>query len=84
MSQSGGGGCANGHGLNDGPSDVAVSPDGKSVYVASTNSHSLVRLNRNTTTGVLTQPAGTAGRVSEDGRDRVLTGTGSASRSAWR
>ena len=76
VSQSGGGGCANGHGLNDGPSDVVVSPDGKSVYVASTNSHSLVRLNRNTTTGVLTQPAGTAGCVSEDGTGPCADGHG--------
>jgi DNA-binding beta-propeller fold protein YncE len=76
VSQSGGGGCVNGHGLNDGPADVAVSPDGKSVYVASTNSHSLVRLNRNTTTGALTQPAGTAGCVSEDGTGPCADGHG--------
>jgi DNA-binding beta-propeller fold protein YncE len=59
--------CADGHGLTS-PYSVAVSPDGKSVYVASTfPSDAVVRLNRNTTTGAITQPAGTAGCVSEDG-----------------
>ncbi len=76
VSQSGGGGCANGHGLNDGPSDVAVSPDGKSVYVASINSHSVVRLNRNPTNGAITQPAGSAGCVSEDGTGPCADGHG--------
>jgi DNA-binding beta-propeller fold protein YncE len=46
VSQSGGGGCANGHGLNDGPAGVAVSPDGKSVYVASFDSYAVARSNR--------------------------------------
>ncbi len=67
--------CAAGHGLA-GPVSVAVSPDGKSVYVASTGSRcsgdpscdswaAVARLNRNTTTGAITQPAGAAGCVSE-------------------
>ena len=34
VSETGAGPCADGHGL-DGPCSVAVSPDGKSVYVAS-------------------------------------------------
>ena len=56
--------CADGHGL-DGPLSVAVSPDGKNVYVASFASNAVVRLNRNPTTGAIAQPAGTAGCVSQ-------------------
>jgi DNA-binding beta-propeller fold protein YncE len=69
ISEAGAGPCADGHGLN-GPAAVAVSPDGKSVYVASTVSTisgAVARLNRNTTTGAITQPAGTAGCISETG-----------------
>jgi DNA-binding beta-propeller fold protein YncE len=58
--------CADGHGLLA-PTSVAVSPDGKSVYVASLGSDAVARLDRNTTTGAITQPAGTAGCVSETG-----------------
>jgi DNA-binding beta-propeller fold protein YncE len=67
ISQTGNGAepCADGHELS-GPLDVAVSPDGKSVYVA-TSTWSVVRLTRNTTTGAISQPAGAAGCISEDG-----------------
>ena len=37
-----------------GSNDLAVSPDGKSVYVVSSMDHAIVRFNRNTTTGALT------------------------------
>jgi DNA-binding beta-propeller fold protein YncE len=66
VSETGAGPCADGHGLFD-PFDVTVSPDGKNVYVASYASSAVARLNRNTTTGALAQPAGTAGCVSDDG-----------------
>ncbi len=66
ISETGAGPCADGHGL-DSPRDVAVSPDGKSVYVVSWYSQAVVRLNRNPTTGALTQPAGTAGCIGEPG-----------------
>jgi DNA-binding beta-propeller fold protein YncE len=66
VSQTGAGPCVDGHALN-GPRGVAVSPDGTSVYVASAGSDAVVRLNRNTTTGAITQPAGAAGCVSETG-----------------
>ena len=55
---------------------VAVSPDGKSVYVASYDSDAVARLNRNTTTGAITQPAGTAGCVSETGAGPCADGHG--------
>jgi DNA-binding beta-propeller fold protein YncE len=67
VSETGSGPCADGRAL-DGANAVAVSPDGKNVYVASTASDAVARFNRNATTGTLTQPAAaTAGCVSETG-----------------
>ncbi len=66
ISETGAGSCVDGRGLN-GARGVAVSPDGKSVYVASAVSNAVARFNRNTTTGAITQPAGAAGCVSADG-----------------
>ena len=75
ISETGAGTCADGHGLSD-PTGVAVSPDGKSVYVASNISDAVARLNRNTTTGAITQPAGSAGCVSETGAGTCADGHG--------
>ncbi len=77
--------CADGHGL-DGANSVAVSPDRKSVYVVSYYGHAVARLNRNTTTGAIFQPAGTAGCISEPpyGGSPALTATRSTTRPAWR
>ncbi len=75
ISETGAGTCADGHGLSY-PTGVAVSPDGKSVYVASIISDSLVRFNRNTTTGAISQPAGSAGCVSETGEGTCADGHG--------
>jgi DNA-binding beta-propeller fold protein YncE len=66
VSEYGSGPCADGHGLDD-PYSVAVSADGKSVYVTSFSSNAVARFNRNTTTGAISQPAGSAGCVSETG-----------------
>lgn len=65
--------CADGHALDD-PLGLAMSPDGKSVYVTSPNSWALVRLNRNTTTGAITQPPGSAGCISETGSGPCIDG----------
>jgi DNA-binding beta-propeller fold protein YncE len=73
--------CLTGAGLA-GPGHVAVSPDGKSVYVASVNSGAVAIFDRNPQTGGLTQPGGTAGCISDsgtggacqDGRALVLAG----------
>ena len=65
-SETGTGPCADGHGLRYADS-VAVSADGKSVYAASDLSRAVVRFTRNTTTGAISQPAGTAGCISETG-----------------
>ena len=53
-----------------------MSPDGKNVYVASFGSDAVVRLNRNPTTGAITQPAGTAGCISETGAGPCADGHG--------
>jgi DNA-binding beta-propeller fold protein YncE len=75
ISETGAGPCADGHGLNL-PADVAVSPDGKSIYVASFDSDAVARFNRNTTTGAISQPAGAAGCVSETGAGPCADGHG--------
>ncbi len=75
VSETGAGPCANGH-AHFGAGGVAVSPDGKSVYVASYDSNAVGRLTRNTTTGAITQPAGAAGCVSEDGAGPCADGHG--------
>ncbi len=66
ISESGGAPCQDGEALG-GAFAVAVSPDGASVYVASQTSDAIAIFDRNTFTGALTQKAGTAGCVSEDG-----------------
>ena len=83
VSETGAGPCADGHGLDD-PYSVAVSPDGKSVYVASHDSDAVARLNRNPTTGAITQPAGTAGCISETGAGPAPTAMRSTARTRWR
>ncbi len=61
-----GGACTDGRALG-GSAGVAVSPDGKHVYVASFGSDSVSTFARDAATGTLTQLAGTAGCVSETG-----------------
>lgn len=57
-------GCATGRALA-GPDIVAVSPDGKSVYVGAFKGSGLAVFSRNTTTGALTQPTDTTGCIVE-------------------
>jgi DNA-binding beta-propeller fold protein YncE len=79
--------CADGKALNR-PRSVAVSADGKSVYVASYEGSAVAVFERNTTTGELTQLAGTAGCVSQTGSGgacavgRALNGSWSVAVSA--
>ena len=74
VSNTGAGGCVDGAGLN-GPRSVAVSPDGKSVYVASVFSDAVAVFARNTTTGALTQ-LGNGACVSETGAGLCTVGVG--------
>lgn len=64
--------CANGKAL-EGPQGVAVSPDGTNVYVASETTDGVAVFKRNTTSGQLTQAAGTASCVSETGSAGTCT-----------
>jgi DNA-binding beta-propeller fold protein YncE len=75
ISDTGAGPCADGHGL-DAPVSVAASQDGKSVLFASNGDDALGRLDRNTTTGAISQPAGTAGCISESGAGECGDGHG--------
>jgi DNA-binding beta-propeller fold protein YncE len=73
ISESGDGSCAQGHGLS-GVAWLTVSADGKSVYAASTISNAVVRFDRDKATGVLTQPDGAAGCISDGGADGCAVG----------
>ena len=64
VSQGGVESCADGHGLNQ-ANGVAVSPDGKNVYVASYGSAAVARLDRDPSTGTITQTTGTSGCVAD-------------------
>ncbi len=67
VSESGSGGeCADGKAL-DAPFGVAVSRDGRNVYVASSASSGLAAFSRDKRTGALTQLGGTDGCVTEFG-----------------
>ena len=46
---------------------VAISPDGRNVYVASSKSNAIAVFRRNASTGVLTQRAGAAGCIAANG-----------------
>jgi 6-phosphogluconolactonase (cycloisomerase 2 family) len=61
-----GGACADGTAL-DGARGVAVSPDGKSVYVAAFFSDAVATFSRDESTGALSQLGGLSGCVSETG-----------------
>lgn len=59
-------GCASGRVLR-GPVDLAVTADGREVYVASSISDGLAVLHRDRATGALTQSPGKAGCISQGG-----------------
>lgn len=58
--------CADGRGLA-GVIDVAIAPDGRTVYVASERADAVVILSRDARTGTVTQLAGRPGCVSDNG-----------------
>jgi DNA-binding beta-propeller fold protein YncE len=73
ISQSGTGGhCTQGKAL-DGAHSVAISKDGRFVYVASELSRAVAVFARNPRTGALTQLGGEDGCISEDGSVEVCT-----------
>jgi DNA-binding beta-propeller fold protein YncE len=69
-------GCRKGRSLAE-PADIAISPDGKNVYVAVYGYEGVVVFDRDTRTGALTQKRGKAGCISPIegcGRARALEG----------
>jgi DNA-binding beta-propeller fold protein YncE len=62
LRRGGAGGCAGARALAD-PSAIAVSPDGKNVYIASSGSHAIAVFGRNRRTGALHQLPGSAACV---------------------
>jgi 6-phosphogluconolactonase (cycloisomerase 2 family) len=66
--EGGKGGCAAARGL-DGAYDLAISRDGRSVYVAARFSRAIATFARDGASGRLAQAAGAAGCVAEAGRD---------------
>jgi DNA-binding beta-propeller fold protein YncE len=65
--------CANARQLG-GAADVAVSPDGKNVYVAAPADDALVIFDRDPVTGELTLSSAAAGCVNQNGSDRCEEG----------
>ena len=55
---------------------IAISPDGKNVYVASSISNAIAVFERNPSTGKLTQAAGAAGCIAAAGADGCAAGVG--------
>ena len=73
VSETGTGGlCVNGNAL-DTPQHLTISPGGEHLYSTNALSSSVTAFSRNASTGVLTQLAGTAGCVSEDGTGGLCT-----------
>jgi len=66
-------GCTTGRALA-GPDVVAVSPDGKSVYVGAFKGNTVAVFARNSATGALTQPAGVTGCISNTPTSGCSTG----------
>ena len=65
INDDGSSGCQDGQALG-GAFDVLVSPDGKNAYAASTIANAIIVMDRNPSTGVLTQKSGSAGCIAED------------------
>jgi DNA-binding beta-propeller fold protein YncE len=61
-------GCAQARGLEE-PEDIAISPDGKSVYMVGFDSNSVAVFDRDPRTGALHQKPGKAGCIAEGGED---------------
>ena len=59
-----------------GAAGVALSPDGRSVYVASFRTNAVTTFMRDPKTGALHQPAASAACVSESGQDGCASGRG--------
>ncbi|HET6174233.1 MAG TPA: Ig-like domain-containing protein [Gaiellales bacterium] len=81
LSSSGGTGCGHALGLS-GVSQIALSPDGRHLYAASSISGSVTAFARDVTTGGLTQLRGAAGCVRPGGGGGCASGVGLAGATA--
>jgi DNA-binding beta-propeller fold protein YncE len=77
-----GGPCTTGSTSLFGVTAVTVSPDGTSVYVTSYNNGAVLVLDR-AANGTLTQKAGTAGCISQDGTSGQCVASSFALQGAW-
>jgi DNA-binding beta-propeller fold protein YncE len=68
-------GCAVGRAL-EGPDVVAVSPDGRNVYVGSFTGNAIAVFDRDASTGALTQPSDATGCVADAATTGCATGLG--------
>jgi DNA-binding beta-propeller fold protein YncE len=73
VSGSGAAGCVAGRAL-EAADVVAVSPDGRNVYVGAFGADAVAMFRRDDDSGALAQPAGTAGCIAEEGREGCLAG----------
>jgi sugar lactone lactonase YvrE len=76
VSETGAGRCADGYMLKKGADSVAVSPDGKYVYVAAYTSSAITTFKRNRHTGAIKQLTGAKYCVSESGSGPCAKGHG--------
>src|SRR3954454_6594241 len=76
VTATGAGHCGKGRGLKKGADSVAVSPDGKYVYVAAYTSSAVDVFKRNAKTGAIHQLTGPNGCISEDGAGSCAQGHG--------
>jgi DNA-binding beta-propeller fold protein YncE len=67
--------CGKGRSLG-GPSELALSPDGRNLYVATADSHSVASFDRSRATGNLTQKPGRAGCITEVRSKKCQLGQG--------
>jgi DNA-binding beta-propeller fold protein YncE len=65
-----------GPGTGFGSRAIAVSPDGRNVYVASSKSNAIAIFRRNAKTGKLTQPKGSAGCIASQGPSSCTAAVG--------
>ena len=75
-------GCAMGHALQ-GPVELALAPDGRGLYVASSASDAVSVLRRNRRTGELSQARGKPGCLSHSGGGAGRCGVGRALDEVW-
>lgn len=75
INEGGAEGCADGNEQTLGVQNLEISPDGKAVYAVSQTRNAITVYDRDLTTGELTQKAGSAGCINEEGTGGCQNGT---------